>query len=142
MNLLIDASAIKSKVTGAGKYATRLLLALAEIDSQNQYTILLDESLPADHPILGLQKYEGFRLIRIDIPAIGPKRQWLFYRKIRNRINYDVFHCLLSNYPLSMRNNGVATIYDLKYLLYPHFLGRYHLIKSYYILLQESHRFA
>jgi len=139
MKILIDASAIKNTITGAGKYASCLLRALSQLDNANQYTILLNTSIPGNHPVFDTLDNRNFSLKRIDIPAIGPKRQLIFLRKIRNRIQYDVFHCLHSNFPLAVSRNGVVTIHDLKFILFPQFFGRYHKVKQLYLRAIFSH---
>jgi len=132
MKIFIDASGIVDKTTGVGQYSYRLISNLAKIDDKNQYSILLQNKLSPDHKIFNI-KNSNFEFHTLDIPAIGIKRQINYKMKIKNNFEYDLYHCLNSNYPLCKMKNGVVTIHDLKYIKYPEYFGKFYRFKKFYL---------
>lgn len=123
MQILIDATGIVNKMTGVGRYSQQLLTAIANIDQDNSYTILLQQALRTDHPIWALRDKPNFNLKRVDIPAVGPKKQICFPWAVRKAIKTkaDLIHSLNSELPLLHNLKSVVTIHDLKYLKFPAF---------------------
>lgn len=134
MKILIDALGIVNKTTGVGQYSLQLLNALSEIDSKNDYYICLQKRLNDSHPIFSLKNKRNFTLIRADVSAIGPKKQFYYYNLLRrNRFKFDLFHSLNSELPLCGKTKSIVTFHDLKYIKYPYFLNKFSTIKSKYL---------
>ena len=133
MRILLDASGIVNKTTGVGQYSLQLLKAIAELDEQNEYTVLLQRNLHEDHRVFDLRNRPNFTLKKVNIPAIGHKKQILFPWVLKSlRTQYDLLHSLNSELPLFHNLKSVVTIHDLKYLRYPRFLkGAFRLKGSY-----------
>ena len=74
MEILIDATSIVGKPTGAGNYALKLLENLSKIDKKNNYKVIVQKKLSPDHPVFNLR----FQFLKADLPTVGLKRQ-LFY---------------------------------------------------------------
>lgn len=134
MKILIDAFGIVNKTTGVGQYSLQLLSALSEIDTRNEYYICLQRKLNDNHPIFNLKNQQNFILIRDDVSAIGPKKQFYYYNILRrNRFKFDLFHSLNSELPLCGNIKSIVTFHDLKYIKYPYFLSKFSTIKSKYL---------
>ena len=134
MKILIDAFGIVDKTTGVGQYSLQLLNALSEIDSKNEYYICFQKKLNDSHPIFNLKNKRNFTLIRDDVSAIGPKKQFYYYNLLRrNRFKFDLLHSLNSELPLYGNTKSIVTFHDLKYIRYPYFLNKFSTIKSKYL---------
>ena len=134
MKILIDAFGIVNETTGVGQYSLQLLNALSEIDTKNEYHICLQKKLNDNHPIFNLKNKQNFFFIRDDVSAIGPKKQFYYYKLLRrNRFKFDLFHSLNSDLPLYVNMKSVVTFHDLKYIKYPYFLNKFSKIKSKYL---------
>ncbi|ADN02507.1 hypothetical protein STHERM_c15670 [Spirochaeta thermophila DSM 6192] len=135
MKILVDALAVVEHMTGVSRYAFQLLTHLARVDEKNSYRVLVPSSLSPDHPLIRrLEGCANFSLMKADIPPVGPKRD-IRYRALAG-LDFDVYHCLNSNYPLGFHYpRGVVTIHDLKYLKYPRFMGNAWWLKTRYLEL-------
>ncbi len=127
-NILIDASNINNKPTGAGRYSFLILKNLLKNEGKKNYWVLVQKKLRKDHPVFELKA----KFIFVNLPVIGPKRDILlsiFFRK--NRKKFDIFYCLFPYLPLFINHlKSVITIHDLCFLKYPKFLGGF--LKSQY----------
>jgi glycosyltransferase involved in cell wall biosynthesis len=131
MHVVLDGTAVENQKTGVSQYAKKLLEQLLRLDAELHYTLLLRQHIVPDHPVVRLSGENRNLAIRwVDIPPIGPKRELRFRGMERH---YDVFHSLSSNLPLAISERAVVTIHDLKYVLYPHYLGRLSSLKSWYL---------
>lgn len=134
MKILIDASGIVNETTGVGQYSLQLLKALSEIDDQNEYFVVLQKVLKDTHLIHNLENKHNFSLIKGNTSAVGPKKQFYYYKLLRrNCFNFDLLHSLNSELPLYGNVKTVVTIHDLKYIKYPHFFNDFPIIKSRYL---------
>jgi len=134
MKILIDAFGIVNETTGVAQYSLQLLSALSEIDTKNEYHIYLQKNLNDNHPIFNLKNKQNFFLIKDDVSAIGPKKQFYYYKLLRrNRFKFDLFHSLNSELPLFGNIKSIVTFHDLKYIKYPYFLNKFATIKSKYM---------
>jgi len=134
MKILIDAFGIVNETTGVGQYSLQLLSALSEIDSRNEYHICLQKKLNDNHPIFNRGNKQNIFFIKDDVSAIGPKKQFYYYKLLRrNRFKFDLFHSLNSELPLFSNIKGIVTFHDLKYIKYPYFLNKFSTIKSKYL---------
>jgi glycosyltransferase involved in cell wall biosynthesis len=131
MKILLDGTAVENAKTGVSQYATKLIEQLLELDSTNTYGLLLRPHVAPDHPLVRLAGDSDQLSVRqADIPPIGLRRETGFYRL---RTDYDIFHSLSSNLPLAVGYNAVVTVHDLKYVLYPRYLGRLATLKARYL---------
>lgn len=134
MKILIDAFGIVNETTGVAQYSLQLLSALSEIDTKNEYYICLQKKLKDTHPIFALREKQNFNFMQDDVSAIGPKKQFYYYKLLReNRFKFDLFHSLNSELPLYGNMKSVVTFHDLKYVKYPYFLSKFSTIKSKYL---------
>ena len=134
MKILIDAFGIVNKTTGVGQYSLQLLNALSEIDTKNEYYICLQQKLNDDHLIFNLRDKKNIFFLRDDVSAIGPKKQFYYYKLLRkNRFKFDLLHSLNSELPLFCNIKSIVTFHDLKYIKYPYFLNKFSIIKSKYL---------
>ena len=93
MKILIDATGIVNKTTGAGQYSFQLLKALSEIDNENKYFVILQKSLKDTNSVFILINKPNFSLVKASIPAVGPKKQIYFPLFLKtNHIKCDLFH--------------------------------------------------
>jgi glycosyltransferase involved in cell wall biosynthesis len=121
-NILIDATGIVNTPTGLGKYSHYLLKSLLKHKTYN-FTIFYQKTLKTSHPFFQLKNKHTI-FFPVDIPPIGPKREYGIF-KIRNVVNkHDLFHCLSSFLPaFGLHIPSIVTIHDLKYLFYPEFFN-------------------
>ena len=134
MKILIDAFGIVNETTGVGQYSLQLLSALSEIDTKNEYYICLQKKLNNHHPIFNLRNKNNFTFMEDNISAIGPKKQFFYYRLLsKNRFKFDLLHSLNSELPLYCNIKRIVTFHDLKYLKYPYFLNKFSTIKAKYL---------
>ena len=134
MRILIDASGIVNETTGVGQYSLQLLKALSGIDDKNEYFVVLQKMLKDTHLIYNLENKHNFSLIKGNTSAVGPKKQFYYYKLLkRNCFNFDLLHSLNSELPLYGNIKTVVTIHDLKYIKYPYFFNKLSIIKSRYL---------
>jgi len=94
----------------------------------------LQKKLSDDHPIFNLGNKQNIFFIRDDVSAIGPKKQFYYYKLLRrNRFKFDLLHSLNSELPLFGSIKSIVTFHDLKYIKYPYFLNKFATIKSKYM---------
>lgn len=118
--IFIDATGIAAVPTGLGKYSYHLIKELVTNEGYD-FTILVQESLSAYHPIFQL-KGERTRFLPTCIPVIGPLRD-IGILRLHGIINRcDLYHCLSSYFPaFGVDIPSIITIHDLKYLFSPDF---------------------
>lgn len=134
MKVLIDATGIINETTGVGQYSLQLLKAFSEIVDKNEYTIILQEALKNTHPIFINLHKTNFKLIKKDIPSVGPKKQIRYYNFLKkNQSKYDLLHSLNSELPLFSNIKRIVTVHDLKYIKFPDFLDNFSTLKSKYL---------
>lgn len=120
--ILIDATGIVKKPTGLGKYSIYLLKSLLR-NTDFQFSIFIQADIADNHPLADFEK-ENIRFYPLDIPVIGPKREFVIYRMHEAINNHDLYHCLSSYLPgFGVRIPSLVTIHDLKYLIFPQFFS-------------------
>jgi len=128
--ILVDATGIVKTPTGLGKYSVYLLRSLLK-NRNFQFSVFIQSNIAGNHPLRSLEK-GNVHLISIDIPVIGPRREFVIYRMRESINNYHLYHCLSSYLPgFGIRIPSLVTIHDLKYLIFPQFLSN-HLKAAYY----------
>lgn len=100
MKVLLDGTAIANYSTGVGIYTYKLVKKLCEIDSDTEFYLLIPETLKLSHTILKIN-YSNLEFIRVQIPPIGIKRDFIFNIKLVPDLKNVVYHCLSTNYPLT-----------------------------------------
>lgn len=128
--IFVDATGIVNTPTGLGKYSYYLLKSLISSKKFN-FTILHQRNLEKTNAFFQLDK-DNIEFIEIDVPTIGPKRDFIMF-KLREKIKKNaLFHCLSSYLPaFNLQVPTILTIHDLKYLLFPSFFNN-RLKTSYY----------
>ncbi len=107
MRICIDARGIKSLADGHGRYERELVLALAEIDSDNDYILLLNE------------KFEGTLVGQPNFRQIRRPGRHDSISNLRNgasfidRLGVDLFHSLHQFLPFDIRTPSVVTLHDV-----------------------------
>ena len=143
LRLLLDATALRNFTTGVETYSLNLIEQLLQSEHKEGLTleIIVQSDLAQDHRLFAITAgYSNVHIVRRSIPAIGPKRDLnylMHYPRLHS--GYDVYHCLSSNLPLAIRHRAVVTIHDLKYLRYPHYLGRAKRLKARYLDMTFRH---
>lgn len=137
MRIILDATGVEGRYGGISRYASRLTQELAEIAApKDEFLILVQEGLEADHPLLDRADEPGWRLRRLSTPALGPKRQIAlgrFLGRLKNEGGWDLLHTLRTEAPLYQPFPTLVTIHDLKYLQDASFLLGLSRLKSAYL---------
>ncbi|MFQ3588522.1 MAG: glycosyltransferase, partial [Fimbriimonadaceae bacterium] len=106
--IAVDARFFRRETGGLGRYTRELLHALARIDSENRYSILLRQK--------DLEQYDidapNFKPELVDIPHFSLREQTRLAAFL-NRQRYDLVHFLNPNHPILYRRPFLTTIHDL-----------------------------
>ncbi len=139
--IIIDCFSIDNHKTGVSQYGMELLREVFRLAPEEyHFHLLLKEGLAKEHELLRIIKNSG-RDVSFEyhnIPAIGIKRD-IKYFFLKRKLSYDLFHCLNSNLPLFISKKCTVTIHDLKFLLYPQFIGKKSFLKKKYLELLFYH---
>ena len=137
IRIIIDALCIRNHPTGLGNYSYYLIENLIKLGDYS-FTILYQKDLTKSHRINKLIN-DTVKFIPINIPIIGPKREYRFLTLSRVIDQYDLFHCLSSYLPaFGVQTPSIVTIHDLKYLLFPDFLSNFIKRKYYVWIIRKS----
>jgi glycosyltransferase involved in cell wall biosynthesis len=116
-NIVIDASPVRPVVDGLSQYVVNLLRFLPPelFDEYNIRLLINRKHNNADfYDVLNEGKFD---VLEDEIPMIGPKRDWWFYKYIRKyERTYDLMHITTTQYPLALRKKGIATVHDITLL--------------------------
>ncbi len=129
MRIGIDARWIFEKLSGIGAYTRELVRTLAEIDTQNEYTIFFENRCLMDREltVTGIRGKANFSARMLPWPIFSIKNQWAMLGMIRD-LRLDVFHS--TNYMIPLfafpsnrkgRTRCVVTIHDVIPLMFPHY---------------------
>ncbi|WHZ15602.1 MAG: Glycosyl transferase, group 1 [Nitrospira sp.] len=116
VRIAIAAWHLKNSNVGIGRYARELIDALGRVDRVNDYRILLPR---ADHPFTARPNMQ-YRVVRVP----------LFRRRVWEQVApllagpYDVLHFPYDSCVAWKRGKFVATIHDVKPLLFPELRSR------------------
>ncbi|HEX5760573.1 MAG TPA: glycosyltransferase family 1 protein [Thermoanaerobaculia bacterium] len=117
MPYTIGLDARKLRDFGIGTYVRNLVRALAEIDSENRYVLLVG---PAGREILS-DLPENFRTVLEPSPVYSLREMVaLSWRLLR--LDLDLYHATHYVLPVYVHPRCVVTIHDIIHLLYPEFL--------------------
>jgi glycosyltransferase involved in cell wall biosynthesis len=134
--LLLDVTPITNDMTGVSRYGIELVRQIVQ-DHRFKLMLIVHSNLSADHELFVIIRNYNVDIIRLSVEGIGPRREWIFFKLyLKLRDDFDVFHSITSNAPLAFFKKGVGTFHDLKYVLYPKYLGRLGGLKSFFIKWQ------
>lgn len=114
MRIGIDARLYRASVAGIGRYSQNLVKNLLEIDSKNQYCLILT---PADAEECNLE-YPNLEIKIVNIPHYSLSEQTKL-PKILSAEKFDLMHFLNFNVPVRYQGKFVVTIHDLTLFFYP-----------------------
>jgi glycosyltransferase involved in cell wall biosynthesis len=121
MRIGIDGSSILPRRTGVGHYTLQLLRHLAQIDSRNEYVVLLNSlrhALP-DEPWMKQANFTT-RHYRFPGPALLLAWRYLDRPPIEQLVGeVDVFHSPATYIPPQQRGARVTTVHDLYFMRDP-----------------------
>lgn len=125
--ILVDATNVSSKVTGAGVYALNILQIVQKIDKQNKYSVLVSDNFPES-----TLRQLNYDFIKINCGTIGLKREFVLSKFLMSRYvknNFDIFYSFMPYLPLFCPMQSLITIHDLGFLRYKNFLkSKFHYI--------------
>ena len=107
-HIVIDARIINSST---GTYVERLLTYLQQLDTVNNYTILV----PTKDKNYWKPSAKNFKIKTVDIPNYSLKEQGEF-NKILRLLNADLVHFCMPQQPIFYRGKKVTTFHDLTLL--------------------------
>ena len=107
--ILIDARSMRRGKNGPSTYAINMLLSLANIDSTNKYTIIVNSGYS------DLIKQDNFKLITTEIEPYRIKEHWAI-RRLLNGEEFDIFHSLQYIPPFGLKYPLIMTIYDTMHM--------------------------
>ena len=120
MRIGIDVRSIYKNLDGHGRYGICLLKNLALLDDENEYLIFKQKNY--EIPIV---KKRNFREINVEYMRYGIPEH-LYFGRILERENLDIFHSLHFTLPLGFSGKTVVTIHDLMAVVFPQFFSRYY----------------
>lgn len=122
MRIAYDARMIFGNFSGIGHYSLKLLQALAELDRNREYVVIVREGFKPNLP-------ENFRILEYNY---SPLSFSTLYRLKRKLGGIDIFHSPFQVCPLNLECQTLVTAHDLMPLLMPDFFkGRNFLVQLY-----------
>ena len=100
---------------GIGTYIRNLVHALARVDTENHYTLVVPETNLPEFSVLP-SNFETALFQKADGPALAQ----IGYRLVLKRFGADLYHIPLNAVPLWMPKPYVVTIHDMGGLLFDH----------------------
>ena len=99
MRLTMDATAVRPFDTGVGTYSLNIIEQVLHVSAEQGLAIDLDLIVQPDldptHRLFAIASAcPTVRILRAPIPAIGPKRDLLYLRYLKQVRQGDLFHCL------------------------------------------------
>lgn len=108
LRITIDARFLGARVTGLGRYVTKLVEELQRLDDANHYSVLLNASNWGDF----VPERHNFERSTANVPWYTVMEQ-LRMPRIVSRTRPDLVHFPNYNFPLAYRGPFVVTIHDL-----------------------------
>lgn len=139
---VIDAGPMGGGVSGAGRYAYRLLDELVTLDTDIPFEIIVPPPEATAWNVSGWGESDNVRLRTANVTGLGPRRH-IFYA--RGRLRCRAHHSLSSYVPLVLDSDvTLVTIHDLKEFEIPEYLAGKSRLKRTYIkwLVARSIRVA
>jgi glycosyltransferase involved in cell wall biosynthesis len=116
MKIGIDARLYRQSTAGIGRYSQNLISNLAEIDSENQYVLLMTPEDAAEYAKSDKQP-SNFKVLITSIPHYSLAEQ-IKLPKILEQENCDLWHFLNFNVPIWYKGKYIVTIHDLTLFFY------------------------
>lgn len=117
MKIGINALCVENR-SGTGRYTAELLRALARIDNENKYCVLLPEESALNEELAGFPNFD-LHLVR----SGGTLRRCVFERfRLRSLVEswgLDLFHGPAFVLPAGLNIPSVVTVHDLVFHLFP-----------------------
>lgn len=129
-SVFIDATPLGGGISGAGRYAYKLLDALLPITTDLSITVLVPPEDNRNWDVSHWKQIQNVEIQLANVRGVGPKRQ-LYY--LRNSFDFDLFHSLSSYAPLFLDGPILTTIHDLKYIKVPSYFEGQSFVKHYYV---------
>ncbi len=114
MRICIDAREVRNVETGVGRYAFRLVSAIARLDRHNDYVLLRRATYP--RPLVVQPNFTD-----IAVPY-GISTGWNIIRGagVVNPLRADIYHCLFHLLPIGVRARRIVlTLHDLIWINFP-----------------------
>lgn len=111
MRIVFDARLHFPAVSGMSRYIVNLLFNLLEIDSKNEYIVLVNGKLLPDDTIFDLRKFPNVRFEIVRLPHMGLVNYTLMPRIIR-RLKPDLYHYPMLDAPIVRGVKTIATVHD------------------------------
>lgn len=134
--LLLDVTTITNDMTGVSRYGIELVREIVKCP-EIELILIVHSDLSKKHELFDICRGEKVCFEFLTVGGIGPIREWRFYKlskKLKNK--FDVFHSITSNAPLAFYSKGAGTFHDLKYVLFPQYMGKFGSLKSFFIRCQ------
>lgn len=132
MKIVFDARLVQNHLTGIGRYVVELLQALTTEGKDHNYVIWINDMLDKEHTLYKLGETEHNVTIKTkDIATMGVSQQ-VFLAKHLRLDQPDIYHYPHYDMPYVPKIKSIATVHDLKYLLYPHFFPEFSKLKKTY----------
>jgi len=130
MHICYDARTIVDLQTGLGNYTYHILKYLLRIDKKNKYTVLINETLRNDHPVIELEQNNLHKKF-VRIPEVSFQQQYLIPLKLLQE-RPNVYHYPNFDLPVLQPFNSVFTVHDLTYIKHKHLYYKGRWLKNYY----------
>lgn len=91
MHIVFDARIHMDYMSGMSRYIVMLLKHLFEIDKENQYSILLNNTLSPDNEIFEFNKHPNVSCVTTNFAHMGPK-SFLQLPKYLKQLKPDIYH--------------------------------------------------
>ena len=121
MRIGIDARLYRKSVAGIGRYSQNLIKNLLEIDSENEYVLLMTAADKAEFSTCvpkGNFQFSNVKIIETEIAHYSIDEQ-IKLPQILEAQKCDLWHFLNLNVPVWFKGKFVVTIHDITLFFYP-----------------------
>ena len=122
MRIAIDARASRVR-SGLGRYATELVKALAEVDSENDYFVFAPSSTFCRFG--DLEGRRNWSLVAVEHKIGDSIWEWLHLPRMLRHRGIEVLHATAFIFPTTVTCATVVTIHDMCFLDYPDLLSEW-----------------
>jgi len=130
LSICLDGRAIINKNTGIGRYIYSLIEAILAVDTQNQYTLLVNSRLSSTHPVHQLD-FSNLEIRIVNVAEVSVGQQFLLPIKLANSA-FDIFHYPNFDLPVCVPFKSLMTIHDLTYVKHRDIYHTGRLLKNLY----------
>lgn len=111
MKIVFDARLHLPLISGMSRYIVNLLTHLLAIDTENEYTILVNPALPETDALFALRKHPNVTFKLVDLPHMGIAN-YTRMPAIICALDPDIYHYPHMDAPIVKGIKTVATIHD------------------------------